>query len=304
MVRASTYEPTGNMGTTTVATPETVIETSTVAGTLRRVSWGAIFGGVVIALVTQFLLSLLGLGIGVSTIEPTQGGTPGVETFSISAAIWWTVSGIISAFVGGWVAARLSGTPYKVSATLHGLVTWATTTLVVFYLLTTAAGTMIGGAFGILGNTLSGAAQTVGSVVPGISGAASGPLGDIQRQIEAVLRQTDPATAAQTVATVTRVVTGGSNVSQADREQAVNLLSQQAGLSPDDARQRLDQWSAAYQRNAAQIEQQTRQAAETTARVVAQAAIYGFIALVLGAIAGAIGGRLGAGPVEEATSAD
>src|SRR5690606_10405128 len=37
---------------------------------LRRVSWGAIFGGVVISLIVQFLLSMLGVGIGVATVDP------------------------------------------------------------------------------------------------------------------------------------------------------------------------------------------------------------------------------------------
>ncbi len=44
----------------------------------RRISWGAVFAGVIIVLIVQFLLSLLGVGIGASTIDPSQrgGGTP------------------------------------------------------------------------------------------------------------------------------------------------------------------------------------------------------------------------------------
>ena len=44
----------------------------------RRISWGAVFAGVIILLIVQFVLSLLGVGIGASSIDPSQqGGTPG-----------------------------------------------------------------------------------------------------------------------------------------------------------------------------------------------------------------------------------
>jgi hypothetical protein len=46
------------------------------AGVLtRRISWGAIIGGTIIALVTQITLSLLGIGIGASTIHVQSGQT-------------------------------------------------------------------------------------------------------------------------------------------------------------------------------------------------------------------------------------
>ena len=44
--------------------------TSHTAGVVtRRISWGAIIGGTIIALVTQITLSLLGIGIGASALS-------------------------------------------------------------------------------------------------------------------------------------------------------------------------------------------------------------------------------------------
>lgn len=37
---------------------------------IKRISWATVFAGVVITLVTQLLLSILGLGIGTSTVNP------------------------------------------------------------------------------------------------------------------------------------------------------------------------------------------------------------------------------------------
>ena len=72
---------------------------------INRVAWGAIFAGVVVALVVQVLLTMLGAGIGMATLDPASADNPAASTFSISAAIWWMISGIIAAFAGGYIAA-------------------------------------------------------------------------------------------------------------------------------------------------------------------------------------------------------
>ena len=58
----------------------------------RRVSWGALFGGVVLALALQLILSLLGAGIGFGTVNVAAGSTPSASSFGIGAGIWWVVS--------------------------------------------------------------------------------------------------------------------------------------------------------------------------------------------------------------------
>jgi hypothetical protein len=42
----------------------------TPAATITRISWGAVFAGTIMALVTQLLFTLLGLAIGLTVIEP------------------------------------------------------------------------------------------------------------------------------------------------------------------------------------------------------------------------------------------
>lgn len=67
---------------------------------INRVSWGAIFAGVVVGLVAQVLLTMLGIGIsiGVATIDPT-GASPAASTLSIASGIWYVLCGIIAAYV-------------------------------------------------------------------------------------------------------------------------------------------------------------------------------------------------------------
>jgi hypothetical protein len=64
---------------------------------INRVSWGAIFAGVVVGLVVQVLLTMLGVGIGVATLDPGAGDNPAVSTFSIATGVWYVLSGIIAA---------------------------------------------------------------------------------------------------------------------------------------------------------------------------------------------------------------
>ena len=47
-------------------------------GLYRRISWGAVIGGVLMVVAIQLLLSMLGIGIGLTTIDPAQGaaGSP------------------------------------------------------------------------------------------------------------------------------------------------------------------------------------------------------------------------------------
>jgi hypothetical protein len=139
---------------------------------VNRVSWGAIIAGAVIALIVQFLLSLLGVGIGTATLHPATGNNPDAATFSMVSAIWYAITGIIAAFAGGFIASRLSGRPLASTGALHGLTSRAVTTLVLLYLLTTAIGGLIGGALsglgaiaGGIGNTVSTVAQTA---APGV----------------------------------------------------------------------------------------------------------------------------------------
>ena len=50
---------------------------------LNRVSWAAVLAGVVVSLVTQLLLNMLGLGLGLSTLDPGTGDNPAASTFSM-----------------------------------------------------------------------------------------------------------------------------------------------------------------------------------------------------------------------------
>src|SRR5438132_8611844 len=120
---------------------------------LRRVSWGAILAGLVVALVLQIVLSVLGVAIGASTVGPLRDVQP-AKGLAIGSVIWFGLSSILSIFAGACVAGRLSGGPRQADGLLHGIATWATATLLSVLLLTTAAGNILGGTARLLGSAM------------------------------------------------------------------------------------------------------------------------------------------------------
>ncbi len=104
-----------------------VIETTTTtvgAGshTHRRISWAAIFGGVILTVIIQLMLSLLGAGIGLGTVNVNAGSTPDASSLGIGAGIWWVGSSCIALFCGGYVAAWLAGIEIRFDGFLHGVI--------------------------------------------------------------------------------------------------------------------------------------------------------------------------------------
>jgi hypothetical protein len=132
---------------------ESYVESSRAGTTVfSRVSWGAVFAGVVITLVLQALLTLLGIGIGAAKVEPLQQAEPG-KGLTAGAAIWFLISTLIAVYVGAMIAGKKSGSVTKGDRGLHGLLVWGTSAIIGVVSLTTTAGAFLGGAGSLLGGT-------------------------------------------------------------------------------------------------------------------------------------------------------
>lgn len=275
----------------------------------KRITWGAIFAGLILALVIQLFFSLVGAGIGLSTIDPAQYDSPSASSLGIGAIIWWTISSIIALFAGGWVAGHLATSSRRSDATLHGLVTWGLVTLVAFYLLASAIGSIVSGGVTLLGKAASVTAQGAAAAAGPVKNMAeqqmqqSGiSMDDIKSQVKTLLAQTGkPAlqpdalnkqadslasSAGNTAATVDsngqapgedvqdllqRIVSsGGDTVQAADRQALVNVVMARANISQPEAEQRVDGWINTYQKARAKMDQ-AAQEAKVKARQVAEA---------------------------------
>jgi hypothetical protein len=103
------------------------------------VVWGAVVGGVFVALIVHIVLNMVGAGVGAVSMEaPTEGEA---QAIGWGAFAWWSVSGIIAAFVGGWAAGVLAGANGSSNGGLHGFLSWAVTTVLVVIGAAIATGT-------------------------------------------------------------------------------------------------------------------------------------------------------------------
>lgn len=157
-----------------------------------RIKWSAVFAGWIVGLALQMAMTLAGLGLGAWAVD-LHDASPG-EGIPVGAALWTGLSMLVSAFAGGYLTARLSGSIHRSDGLYHGIVVWGVNWLVFAWLTTTAMAAMIGGAFSVFGSTL----QTVGQAlshpdVPAVSGTTGRvnlSVDDLRREIESVLRAT------------------------------------------------------------------------------------------------------------------
>jgi hypothetical protein len=287
----------------TVATPvaaEVHGDTHTVQ--LNQASWGAIFAGAVTALVTQVIVNLVGVGVGLASVGTATADNPSAATVSLGAGLWFVASGIVASLAGGLIAGRLSGKPLPGAAGLHGLVSWALTTLVVLYLLTSAASGLVGGTLSTVSGALGGAGNLVGGTIQTAAQAAapslskiSNPLDGIERTVREQSAGQDPQAAKDAaVAAVRAVLTGDPAQKEQAKSRAADALAKAQGITPDQAKAQVDDYQKQYEQAVATARQKAEAAAVTAKSAATQGAFYAAIALILGALAAFLGGRLGA----------
>ena len=272
---------------------------------INKISWGAVLAGVVVALVAQLILNMIGIGIGASTLDPGAGASenPSASGFGIGAGIWWTLSGILASLAGGYAAGRLAGKPKESTAAWHGLTAWALTTLVVFYLLTSTMGSIIGGAFNTVTNAVGNVASTAGGAVqtaaqaaaPSFASRVTDPFSSIEQSLRGATGGNDPAALRDTaVAAVRAVMTGSQQQAQEARERAAQAIARAQNISVEQARTQVQQYEQQYRQTMETAKREATEAADVTAKAVSRGALFGSLALLLGAIASWFGGRMGA----------
>ncbi|MBC7908060.1 MAG: hypothetical protein H7Y60_15135 [Rhodospirillaceae bacterium] len=295
---ATTISPAAPIGTAS-----TVETTPALAGggshTHRRISWSAIFGGVILIVAIQLLFALLGMGFGLDTISTHEGTTPSAQSLGIGAGIWWIVSSCLALALGGFVAAWLAGVEIRLDGVLHGLVSWGAATILTLWILTSAIGGFIGGGFSVLGSLTSAAGSSIADAAKPIAQAAGVSPDLVQQQAQAYLQppNPDPATmspeeAQKQIASDLVTYAKGGNDAEAAKQHVIAIMAAQLQISPDEAARKFDEAQAKVQQAKAQAIETAKNAADASADAASKTSFAGFTVLLLGAIAAALGGSL------------
>ena len=296
----STKSPTESLylgGATAVETTTTRMDGG--AHIHRRISWAAIFGGVILVVAVQLLLGLLGAGIGLGTVNTNGGTTPDASSFGMGAGIWWVISSILALGFGGYAAAWLAGIEIKWDGVLHGLITWGIATLLTIYLLSSAVGSVIGGGFSAVGSAASAAGSGVKDAAQPLAQAAGVSPDMLQQQAQAYLQPAnpDPATLSpqdaqkQVVTNLATYAKGGPDAPAA-KERVIAIMAAQQHINHDDAAKQFNDAQAKLQQTRDQAVQTAKNAADASAAAASKTSFAAFGDLLLGAIAAAIGGSL------------
>jgi hypothetical protein len=267
-----------------------------------RISWGAVFAGGITAVAVGAMLNLLGLAIGATAVDPaTPGGTPAASTLGLASGIWLIVADLIGLGVGGYVAARLSGTADGTDGILHGLSVWAIAFLISAVLLGNVVAGIARTTFGAASSIVGGAAQGAGQAVQAAASQLEVDPEALVERAQSALRGAggDPArmTTEQRTAEIgqilTRAATDRGPLPQDQRDRLTQLAAAEYGVSPEEAQQRLRQAEQQLAEATRQAEATARRTADAAAAGTATAAYWLFGAMLLGAIAAVIGARMG-----------
>jgi len=271
-----------------------------VESTSSALAWGPVIGGAVAASAITLILLLLGSGVGLTMVSPWAGESASFTTVSVTAAVWFVVVQWLSSAFGGYLTGRLRTKWAGIHTdevffrdTAHGFLSWALATVVV-------AG-LAGSAFtSLVGSTVQTATTAVTTTAAaGAAGAASGPDLSTSYFTDALLRPQNIRAEARTDDTaaateISRILMNGAvagNVPDEDRAYISAIVASRAGLTPEEARARVDQ--VLQQIEAAKVKaQETADEARASAATVA---MLGAASLLIGAFiasaAAAFGGR-------------
>jgi hypothetical protein len=95
-----------------------------------RVSWGGIWAGLFVGLGIQIMLTALGLGIGLTSSGSSA--TDYIIHLPRGVEVWSGLVWLFSTFLGGYVAAWMSGAYDRAAGVFHGFVTWGIMMTVLF----------------------------------------------------------------------------------------------------------------------------------------------------------------------------
>jgi hypothetical protein len=244
----------------------------TLTAPLDRVRWSAVLAGLFTALVSIIFLTVLGVAIGLSTVDANN-----LDNFGLGAGIYGAVAAIIAFALGGYMAARTAAVTGTGNATLNGFMVWVVAIPLIVNLLGAGIGSLLGMATDVATTAATTAAQVAAPVVQ----EAAEELADNPALQATVAEGVNDAVNPAAQATVAEGTGDGAvnPAAQATVAQGAETIATQAQGAVAEVQE--------------QVESVTPQDVENVARDVSGTAWGVLIALGLTALAAAFGGMVG-----------
>ncbi|WP_432782108.1 hypothetical protein [Klebsiella michiganensis] len=290
------------------------------------VSWGAIFAGAAAAASLALMLLMLGAGLGLTSISPWENQGLAAGTVGIAAIAWLTFTQIVASGMGGYLAGRLQTKWVDTHTneiyfrdTAHGFLTWAVALLVSAVLLTTTISSLIGGSAKVVGSVAGGATATAvnnagegssmlskssmeyftrslfrasGSTPAGNSNASGNDVMAMNQPVPP--KAESPAQLAEVTGIFANSIYSGA-LPKDDLTYVAQLVSQNTGISQQEAEQRVQAVYDKAQANLKEAKDKAQQAADAARKTTSYVTLWSFISLLIGAFVASLcatyGGR-------------
>jgi hypothetical protein len=227
------------------------------------VSWAAVIGGAFVAAAVSLIMLALGAGFGLSAVSPWS--NVGASAIGAAAIVWLIVNEAISCALGGYLAGRLRTKWVSVHTdevyfrdTANGFLVWAVAVVMTVTFLASAASFMVG------------------------KDPAKSPADSGSYFVDRLFRGAEPVDAS-IQAEASRILLR-KDFSADDQAYLAKLVAAKAGLTPDQADQRV-----------AQVITEIRQTEDSARQTASHLVLWTFLALLIGAFcasyAATIGGR-------------
>ena len=269
------------------------------------------------------ILTVLGAGLGLSSVSPWEYDGISPTAFGISTIVWLILTQLIASAMGGYLAGRLRTRWISVPAdevyfrdTAHGFLAWAVSALLTAALLTS-----------MIGSIASSGIKAGATVAAATAGGAAAVAGDEMAKYnnnepmkyftDTLFRQdtntytgstlgesgampmAPPAlTPAESEVEITRIFTNSLRTGplpQEDVRYAGQIVAQRTGLTQKEAEQRVTTTYARIQAKLLQMETAAKEALDTARKASVHASLWFFISLLIGAFsasyAAIFGGR-------------
>jgi hypothetical protein len=261
------------------------------------VSWAAILAGATATAAFSLILLVLGVGLGMAVVSPWTMEGIDADTFGWASIIWISVTSIIAAGLGGYLAGRMCTKWVSVHSdeayfrdTAHGFLSWAVATLLTAALLTSAVGAIISGG-------VEAGAAAAGTAAGGVAGLAEAATDEdaasdvVDYFVDRLLRtEDDPDEEAPDGDRIRGEAVGifvaslrHGELDEEDARYLAQLIAQRTDLSQQEARSRVEDTHEAMVEELEQAETRARELAEEAREATVYASMWMFISLLLGA---------------------
>jgi hypothetical protein len=283
------------------------------------VSWSAVIGGAFVAASLALILTILGVGLGLSSVSPWAGAGATAATIGAGAIVWLVVTQAIASGLGGYLAGRLRTQWTVVHSdevyfrdTAHGFLVWAVGIVITVGLLASAASSILG-SVAKFGSTAAVGATEFGSLAASATGAnvststprqgsagQSTASGSSAYLTDSLFRNDragpdSPQSLRPEVERIMAEAVRKGSLPTADRTYVAQVVAARTGMTQADSESRVDAVYAQAKNIAADADLATRAAADGARQGAAKTSLWTFVALLVGAfcasLAATIGGR-------------